>query len=246
VPTELAVNVVNQLKEFGETRRGWLGVRIQPVTDDIAESLKMEMPRGALVSGIIEGGPITKGEIKPGDVIVRFDGMDVAEIRDLMRAVGESPVGKAVDVVIIRDGKEQTVRVTLGRLEDGEHLAARQTEPPNGEGAKPGEPPAAQLPASDTVLGMKLAVLDADRRKSFGIAEEVKGVVVTEVQPNSPAAERRLEAGDVIVEVGQEAMKTPEEITARVEELKADGRRNALLMIASKTGELRFVTVRME
>jgi serine protease Do len=246
VPTELAVNVVNQLKEFGETRRGWLGVRIQPVTDDIAESLKMEMPRGALVSGIIEGGPITKGEIKPGDVIVRFDGMDVAEIRDLMRAVGESPVGKAVDVVIIRDGKEQTVRVTLGRLEDGEHLAARHTEQPNGEGAKPGEPPAAQLPASDTVLGMKLAVLDADRRKSFGIAEEVKGVVVTEVQPNSPAAERRLEAGDVIVEVGQEAMKTPEEITARVEELKADGRRNALLMIASKTGELRFVTVRME
>ncbi|WP_026617723.1 Do family serine endopeptidase [Ensifer aridi] len=246
VPTELAVNVVNQLKEFGETRRGWLGVRIQPVTDDIAESLKMEMPRGALVSGIIEGGPITKGEIKPGDVIIRFDGMDVAEIRDLMRAVGESPVGKAVDVVIIRDGTEQTVRVTLGRLEDGEHLAARQTEQPNGEGAKPGEPPAAQLPASDTVLGMKLAVLDADRRKSFGIAEAVKGVVVTEVQPNSPAAERRLEAGDVIVEVGQEAMTTPEDITARVEELKADGRRNALLMIASKTGELRFVTVRME
>lgn len=84
VPAELAVNVVNQLKEFGETRRGWLGVRIQPVTDDIAESLKMELPRGALVSGIIEGGPITKGEIKPGDIIIRFDGTDIAEIRDLM------------------------------------------------------------------------------------------------------------------------------------------------------------------
>ncbi|XNO42814.1 Do family serine endopeptidase [Sinorhizobium meliloti] len=248
VPAELAVNVVNQLKEFGETRRGWLGVRIQPVTDDIAESLKMELPRGALVSGIIEGGPITKGEIKPGDIIIRFDGTDIAEIRDLMRTVGESPVGKAVDVVIIRDGKEQTVRVTLGRLEDGEQLAnAKPGEVlPNGGEAKPGGPPAAQLPASDTVLGMKLAELDADSRQSFGIAESVKGVVITEVQPNSPAAERRVEPGEVIVELGQEAMETPEDVTSRVTELKADGRRNALLMIANKSGELRFVTVRME
>ncbi|MDK1490349.1 Do family serine endopeptidase [Sinorhizobium sp. 7-81] len=245
VPTELAMNVVSQLKEFGETRRGWLGVRIQPVTDDIAESLKMETPHGALVSGIIEGGPITKGEIKAGDIIVRFDGTDVAEIRDLMRAVGESPVGKAVDVVIIRDGKEQTVHITLGRLEDGERLANAPVSQ-NGEGAKPNEPPAAQLPASDVVLGMKLAVLDEGRRKTFGIADDVKGVVVTEVQPNSAAAERRVAVGDVIVEVGQEAMDTPDDVSARVEKLKNDGRRNALLMIANKTGELRFVTVRVE
>lgn len=245
VPTELAVNVINQLKEFGETRRGWLGVRIQPVTDDIAESLKMERPHGALVSGIIEGGPIAHGEIKAGDIITRFDEMDIVEIRDLIRAVGESPVGKAVDVVIIRNGNEQTVRVTLGRLEDGEQLAKAETVP-GGEGTKPGEPPAAQLPASDVVLGMKLAVLDDERRKTFGIAENVEGVVVTEVRPSSPAAERRVEAGDVIVELGQEAMATPEDVTARVAALKADGRRNALLMIANKTGELRFVTVRME
>ncbi len=245
VPTELAVNVVNQLREFGETRRGWLGVRIQPVSDDIAESLKMERPHGALVSGIIEGGPITHGEIMAGDIITRFDGSDIAEIRDLIRAVGESPVGKAVDVVIIRQGKEQTVRITLGRLEDGEQLAKALTVP-EGEGAEPGEPPAAPLPASDAVLGMKLSVLDEESRKAFGIAEEIEGVVVTEVRPNSPAAERRLEPGDVIVEVGQEAMATPEDVTARVEALKADGRRNALLMIANKSGELRFVTVRME
>ncbi|THK35013.1 Do family serine endopeptidase [Ensifer sp. MPMI2T] len=245
VPTELAMNVVNQLKEFGETRRGWLGVRIQPVTDDIAESLKMERPHGALVSGIIEGGPIAKGEIKAGDIITRFDGTDVAEIRDLMRAVGESPVGKLVDVVIIRDGQEQTVRVTLGRLEDGEQLANAPVKE-NGEGIKPDQPPAAQLPASDVVLGMKLAVLDADRRKSFGIADGVEGVVITEVQPNSAAAERRVAVGDVIVEIGQEAMATPDDVSARVEELKNDGRRNALLMIANKAGELRFVTVQME
>ncbi|CAN7464194.1 DegQ family serine endoprotease [Pararhizobium sp. LjRoot255] len=248
VPTELAQNIINQLKEFGETHRGWLGVRIQPVTDEIAESLKMQSPKGALIAGIIKGGPVDGGQIKTGDVIVKFDGRDVVEMRDLPRAVAESPVGKAVDVVIIRDGKEMTVKVTLGRLEDGENLAGAEADqdPQTQEGTDQAEPPAADLPASDIVLGMKLAVLDAESRKTYGISEDVEGVVIAEVQPQSAAAERRIAAGDVIVEIGQEAMKTPDDVSARVEELKADGRRNALLMIANKTGELRFVTVRME
>ncbi|TCM58662.1 serine protease Do [Rhizobium sp. PP-F2F-G48] len=265
VPTELASNVITQLKDFGETRRGWLGVRIQPVTDDIAESLGMDTPRGALVAGIIEGGPISKGEIKTGDVITKFDGRDVAEMRDLPRVVAESPVGKAVDVIVIRDGKEMTVQVTLGRLEDAD-VANAETAPssddapadggedgnvgPGSPGSQEGtdqaEPPAAELPKSDEVLGMKLALLEAPNRRSFGIADDIEGVVITEVEKGSAAAERRIAAGDVIVEIGQEAMKTPEDVTARIEELKADGRRNALLMISNKTGELRFVTVRIE
>lgn len=264
VPTELASNVITQLKDFGETRRGWLGVRIQPVTDDIAESLGMDTPRGALVAGIIEGGPISKGEIKSGDVITKFDGRDVAEMRDLPRVVAESPVGKAVDVIVIRDGKEMTVQVTLGRLEDSDVASAETstddapaspndapaTEGEGGAGSQEGtdqaEPPAAELPKSDEVLGMKLALLEAPNRRSFGIGDDVEGVVITEVAQGSAAAERRITAGDVIVEIGQEAMKTPEDVTARIEELKADGRRNALLMISNKTGELRFVTVRIE
>jgi serine protease Do len=248
VPTELAQNIINQLREFGETHRGWLGVRIQPVTDEIAESLKMETPKGALIAGIIKGGPADGGQIKTGDVIVKFDGRDVVEMRDLPRAVAESPVGKAVDVVVIRDGKEISVKVTLGRLEDGENLAGAEADqnPQTPEGTDQAEPPAADLPASDIVLGMKLAVLDAESRKTYGISKDVEGVVIAAVQPQSAAAERRIAPGDVIVEIGQEAMKTPEDVSARVEELKADGRRNALLMIANKAGELRFVTVRME
>lgn len=264
VPTELASNVITQLKDFGETRRGWLGVRIQPVTDDIAESLGMDTPRGALVAGIIEGGPISKGEIKSGDVITKFDGRDVAEMRDLPRVVAESPVGKAVDVIVIRDGKEMTVQVTLGRLEDSDVASAETptddapaspndapaTEGEGGAGSQEGtdqaEPPAAELSKPDEVLGMKLALLEAPNRRSFGIGDDVEGVVITEVAQGSAAAERRITAGDVIVEIGQEAMKTPEDVTARIEELKADGRRNALLMISNKTGELRFVTVRIE
>ena len=146
VPTELAENIINQLREFGETHRGWLGVRIQPVTDEIAESLKMETPKGALIAGIIKGGPVDGGQIKTGDVIVKFDGRDVVEMRDLPRAVAESTVGKAVEVVIIRDGKEMTIKVTLGRLEDSENLAGAEADqtPQAQEGTDQAEPPAAE------------------------------------------------------------------------------------------------------
>ncbi len=158
-------------------------------------------------------------------------------------------------MVVIRDGKEQTVKVTLGRLEDSEDAASADENPTvapeDGEGqtdenGSNEEPPAAKMPADGVVLGMKLAALDDVTRKTYGISEDVEGVVITEVKPGTAAAERRLQPGDVIVEVAQEAMNAPEDVVNRVESLKTDGRRNALLMISNKTGELRFVTVRME
>ena len=251
VPTELAQNIIMQLKEFGETRRGWLGVRIQPVTDDIAESLGMKEAKGALVAGVIEGGPVDNGTIRTGDVIIRFDGKEVEEMRDLPRVVAESPVGKAVDVVVIRDGEQQTVPVTLGRLEDGEKQLSQAEAAPEGEAQAPegegngtqnGQPDA----TADTVLGMTLGTLDDATRQAFGISETVQGVVVTAVEANSAAAERRIEAGDVIVEIGQEAVSSPEAVVSRIEKLRSEDRRNALMMISDKTGALRFVTVRME
>src|SRR5262249_58510018 len=125
--------VVEKVSKEGETRRGGLGVRIQPVTDEIAESLGMDKAKGSLVAGVIKGGPVDNGTIQPGDVIIKFDGKDVNEMRDLPRVVAESPVGKAVDVVIIRKGVQQTVKVTLGRLEDGEKLAGTETSAPGGD-----------------------------------------------------------------------------------------------------------------
>lgn len=240
VPTELALNVINQLREFGETRRGWLGVRIQPVTDDIAESLGMDEAKGALVAGVIRGGPVDDGSIEAGDVIIRFDGKEVDEMRDLPRVVAESPVGKAVDVVVIRKGEEQTVKVTLGRLEDGEKLA---------DAGEVGDDGATDLPetlATVEVLGMTLAELTDEGRQEFAIADSVSGVVITAVDPDSAAAEKRIEPGDVIVEIAQEAVATPQDVEDRIAALKQDGRRNALLMLAGRTGELRFVTVRMD
>ncbi|WP_290887260.1 DegQ family serine endoprotease [Hoeflea sp.] len=239
VPTELALNVINQLREFGETRRGWLGVRIQPVTDDIAESLGMDDAKGALVAGVIRGGPVDDGSIEAGDVIIRFDGKEVEEMRDLPRVVAESPVGKAVDVVVIRKGEERTVKVTLGRLEDGEQADAGET----------GDDGGTDLPEPLTtveVLGMTLAELTDASRLEFAITEDVEGVVITEVDPDSAAAEKRIEPGDVIVEIAQETVSTPQDVSDRIAALRQDGRRNALLMLAGRTGELRFVTVRMD
>lgn len=235
IPSQLAVSVIEQLREFGETRRGWLGVRIQPVTDDIAESLGMDSARGALVAGVMKNGPVADGTIQPGDIIVRFDGKDVRQMRDLPRVVAESPVGKAVDVELIRKGEELTVKVTLGRLEDGERNAQ--------EGSEPAE----EAPvATAVVLGMTIAELDDETRAGFGIAPEISGVVITEVASDSLAAERGIAAGDVITEIAQESVSTPQEVVDRIAALKAQGRRNALLMLAAKSGELRFVTLRME
>ncbi|TWH01079.1 serine protease Do [Mesorhizobium sp. J18] len=239
IPSELAVSVINQLREFGETRRGWLGVRIQEVTDEIAESLGMDSANGALVSGIMEGGPVDNGLIEPGDVIIRFDGKEIDDMHDLPRIVAESPVGKEVDVVIVRKGEEQTVKVKLGRLEDGEKLA--ETETAGGQPSEEGAP--AEVAK---VLGMSLAALDEETRSQFGISKDVSGVVITEVAPGSPAAEKGVAAGEVVAEIAQEAVSSPQQMVERLEALKKQGRKNALLMLASKTGELRFVTIRMD
>lgn len=245
VPTELAENVVNQLIEFGETRRGWLGVRIQPVTDEVAESLGLDSARGALVSGVVEGGPIANGEIRAGDVILRFDGQPVTEMRDLPRVVAESPVSKEVDVVVLRDGKEQTVKVTLGRLEDSTDDVADSTDEtvePD-EGQDDGE---SDQEGAVEILGMTIATLDEVQREAFGIAESVEGVVITAVQDGSEAAKKGLKVGEVIVEVGQDFVDGPAAVKERVDALKSEGRRNAHLMVADPSGALRFVAIPVE
>ena len=268
VPSELAEGVVKQLMDFGETRRGWLGVRIQPVTDDVAASLGLSAAKGALVAGIIKGGPVDNGSIKAGDVILTFDGKAVGEVRDLPRAVAESPVGKEVDVVILRDGKEQTVKVTLGRLEsdpakaddsssgqvpdsgvlnpDGEDDGSDEAVKPDQEQGQGGGEQAPGEEVSKSILGMTLSALDAESRKSFGIADSVDGVVITDVAKGSPAADKGLKPGEVIVEVAQEFMQSPGAVSTKVASLKREGRRNAQMMIASANGDLRFLAVPLD
>lgn len=238
IPSMMAIGVVDQLREFGEMRRGWLGVRIQPVTDEIAESLGMGPARGALIGGVVKGGPVDDGSILAGDVIIRFDGHEIKDVRELQRIVGDAPVGKAVDVVVIRKGAEQTVKVTLGRLEDGEKLAEEQP----GEQEKTPDAPE----TSASILGMTFGELNDAARQKFGIDKAVSGVVITAVSKNSAASDNGIAAGDVIAEIAQESVKDPKDVVDRIKKLKDQGRKNALLMLVSKLGDLRFVTVRIE
>jgi serine protease Do len=237
VPSKTAMPVIDQLKQFGETRRGWLGVRIQQVTDEIAESLKISPPRGALVAGVDDKGPAKPAGIEPGDVIVKFDGKDIKEMRDLPRVVADTPVGKQTPVVVIRKGKEETKTVTLGRLEDGEKLAAAAEQ-------KGGSPP--EKTVVKKTLGIELANMSNDLRKRYKIKDTVKGVVITGIDANSPAADKRLSPGDVIVEIAQEAVANADDLQAKIDKLKKDGRKSALLLVASADGELRFVALSLQ
>jgi len=237
VPSKAAVAVIDQLKQFGETRRGWLGVRIQQVTDEIAESLSIKPARGALVAGIDDKGPAKPAGIEPGDVIVKFDGKDIKEMRDLPRVVADTPVGKDVPVVVIRKGKEEIKTVTLGRLEDGEkQQPAALTKPDDQSSA----------PVVKKALGLELAGISDEMRKKYKIKDTVKGIVIVGVDANSPAADKRLTAGDVIVEIAQEAVASADDFQAKIEKLKKDGRRTALLLVAGADGELRFVALALQ
>ncbi|WP_274424571.1 DegQ family serine endoprotease [Chelativorans sp. YIM 93263] len=236
IPSELAVNVVDQLREHGETRRGWLGVRIQPVSEEVAESLGLDEAAGVLISGVEEGGPAEGGLLEAGDVIIGFEGRKIEDVRELSRAVAESPVGAEVSVDILRDGESETVNITLGRLEEAESASVEQDEPD--EGASPA--------AAAEVLGMTLQELDETLRTEFGLAEDINGVLVSEVDASSAAAAEGVQPGDVIIEIAQTSVSTPQQVLDQISALKTQGRRNALIMLATETGDLRFVTLRMD
>ncbi|MDX1710547.1 MAG: DegQ family serine endoprotease [Rhodovibrionaceae bacterium] len=237
VPSAMARNVVQQLREFGEVRRGWLGVRIQTVTEELAEGLRLDAPRGALVASVTPDGPAEASGIKQGDVILRFDGKKVDDMRELPRMVAETGIGKEVEVVVWRKGERKTVTVELGAL-DEERLAALE-EGTGDEGAEGG--------TSDAVdaLGVDLARLSSEMRERYDLSEDVEGVVITEVESGSSAAEKGLRAGDVIVEVDQEPVGDPEAVESRIKDARDEGYRVVTLLVL-RQGDYQWVAVRLK
>ncbi len=230
VPSALVKTVVAQLREFGATRRGWLGVKIQQVTPELAEGLGLEKPSGALVSEVTSGGPAASGGVEAGDVIVKFDGRDINEMRDLPRMVAETEVGKDVRVVVWRKGKTQTVKVVLGLLDEGSATPGPDVDAP--------EAPA----TAESALGMKMEPLTAKNRSDYDVAADAKGVLVVEVEAGSAAAEKGIRPGDVIVEVAQEEVATPADVRGGVARAKEEGRKSLLILV--RTGEeKRFVAL---
>ncbi|WP_062562224.1 DegQ family serine endoprotease [Paracoccus aminovorans] len=222
--------VVEQLEEFGETRRGWLGVKIQPVTQDIADSLGLAEASGAMVTDV-PSGPAADAGMKAGDVITSFAGGEVKDPRDLVRRVADAPVGKAVDVTVQREGKPVELKVTLGRRE----LA---------EGSGSGKVDSAKETASD-LMGMTLAPLTPEIAAELGVSRDMQGLVVQSVDPTGAAADKGLTAGDVITEAGQQPVTSLADLEGRVKEAREAGRKSILVMVR-RAGEPRFVALPVE
>jgi serine protease Do len=232
VPSRTVMPVIEQLREYKEVRRGWLGVRIQKVTDDVADKLSIKPARGALVAGVDDKGPAKPAGIVAGDVILKFDGKDVKEMRDLPRIVAATPIGKDVDVVIVHQGKEETRTVKLGRLEDEKQAALT-----------PKDSPADAKPVVKKTLGLDVAGLTDSLRKKHKIDDKVKGVVITGVDPDSAASEKRLVPGMVIAEVDQRAVTSPADFKSRIEGLQKDGKKSAMLTVLTPSGDSTIVVL---
>ena len=229
--SRVATGVIEQLQEFGETRRGWLGVRIQDVTPDIAESIGLEEARGAAVTDVPDG-PAKEAGILSGDVILNFDGQDVENTRELVATVAGAPVGKAVDVVVYRDGEMETIQVTLGRREEAEAQAVPASAP--ADEAIEGE-----------MLGLSVSGITDDLRSELNLGEDTQGLVVTDVDVETEAYEKGVRAGDLIAEAGQQPVATLDELADRIEAAKEAGRKSILLLVR-RDGEPRFVALSLD
>ena len=234
VPSNSAMQVIDQLKQYGETRRGWLGVQVQGVTDEIAASLGLQDAKGALIAKVSPESPAATAGLQPSDVILKFDGQPIESMRSLPRAVAATAIGKSVAIELLRKGQVMDVTATVGRLPEDEEAEDTVT----GED----EPAPEAEPEREDLLGLSIAPLTDELRSRYGINKSIEGVIVTEVEPNSPAAQK-VKPGDVIVEVTQEKVKQPQDVKARLLAVKKSGRKSVLLLLSDAKGELRFVAV---
>lgn len=237
IPSNLSKPIIDQLVKYGHTRRGWIGVRIQSVTEDIAESLGMDAHSGALIASVLPGGPAEQAGLKPGDIILEFDGKSITQMRSLPRIVAETDINKTVNLVYWRDGKKQTATATIGELEKAEEdgLTAENNQPEEKQGPS-------GVPV--TALGVSLRAVNSEDRATYDIPDDVTGVVITEVTGATEAFDKGLEAGDVIVEINQQAVKDAATANDLVDDAITAGR-NSVLLLINRAGEVRFVALRL-
>ena len=237
IPSNLAKTVIQQIIEYGRTRRGWLGVRIQTVTDEIADSLGLKETRGALVASVTKGGPAEKAGFEAGDIIVSFNGKDIKEMRELPRIVAETNIDDKVVVKFWRDEKLRTARVKVGELEKAEEdgLIANNTTKKT-------------TPKQNTTIdkvGMSLSSLTNNAREEFGIPDDVQGVLVSNVKPRGEADNKGIAAGDVIVEINQKTIEDPEDFRKAIKKA-IKNKRSSVLLLINRSGDVRFTALRLD
>ncbi|HEY2032233.1 MAG TPA: DegQ family serine endoprotease [Rhizomicrobium sp.] len=231
IPSNMVRDVIAQLEKYGSTRRGWLGVRVQNLTDDLAEGMGIPGANGALVADVTDGGPADKAGIKNGDVIVAFDGKPVPDSRALPRDVADTAAGKPVNVDVLRGGKKVTLHAVVAKLQDDE------------DKSKPASPPAAKPSPKASRLGLALTGLDDAARNKYKLPKDASGVVVTDIDPLGPAADKNFRPGDIIVEVQNQTVRSPDEVNKLVDANAKAGKKVTLLLV-SRGGDLTYVAVR--
>ncbi len=231
IPSSLARPVIDDLRKYGKTRRGWLGVRIQSLDDDLAQSVGLTSDKGAMVASVTPGSPAAKAGVQRGDVILKFDGKDISEMRKLPRIVAETQVGKTVDMELWHNGKAQTVQVQVGEMKD-------EPEPPKTEEAAKPQPTGQAVPDA----GMSVARITPALREKFQIDEQVKGVVVVDVKGDGNAADKGIKAGDVITEAAHQPMQTPHDLLKVIDKERSAGNPAVLLLVENAQG-MRYVAL---
>lgn len=239
IPSNLVKQVADQLREFGRVKRGWIGVSYQSVTDDIADSFGLDRARGVLVANVAADGPAAKAGLKRNDIIISFAGQDVLDLRRFPRLVANARVGSTIDLVVWRQGKEVPLKLRVGEQEE----ADKQTASATGTPKKPAE---VDQPVTSTIeqLGLTLQKPSDQLREKYGLSNQQKGVVVTKVAPNSPAAEKQLQPGDLILEVDQKPVTTPQEVADIVTKLQQQKKKSVLLFV-ERQGDPRFAALRL-
>ena len=233
VPSDTVTAVITQLKQFGAVKRGWLGVKIQSISEDIAESLGVPENTGALVAGVTPDSPAAKGGVEAGDVILKFDGKDVTTMRGLPKIVAQATIGKSVEVEVLRQGQKKTLNVAVGMLDEEDDAPAPSSTEKKDEAPQP----------SSSVLGLSLMPLTDEMRTRFGFNEKVKGLIVGEIDPASPAASKNIRPGDVITEAQQEPVASVKDLETAIEKVKKAGGKSVLVLVEDAKGDTRFVAI---
>ncbi|HEY0901271.1 MAG TPA: DegQ family serine endoprotease [Micavibrio sp.] len=240
IPAALAKPVIDQLAKYGRTRRGWLGVRIQGVTEDIAESFGLKGTKGALISSITPTGPAEQAGLKAGDIVLKFNGREIKEMRELPRLVAEAPIDSDATIEYWREGKAQSTKIKIGELEKAEDNGLLSEKGPDA--------PLEEKPGNNTIIesvGLSIAAMSAQDRQNYNIGDDVQGVIVRATTPNSESAQKGLAEGDVIVEINQQAVSDVASVKTIIDKAVKAGR-NSILLLVNREGDVRFVALRLK
>jgi serine protease Do len=234
LPSALARPIIEQLKATGKVERGWIGARVQPMTEDLAETVGLDKPRGAMIAAVDAGSPAAQAKLQPGDVILGYEGTSIERSRLLPRMIAATPPNKPVKLILWRDGKEYEVELKTAALD------------PNRPVPPPPEPEKPKPPATVDAFGLKLAKITPELRKQFSLPDGAKGAVITEVPPNSAGAAQGLRPGDLVVAIGQAPLAGPEQVPQLAAAAKKGNQKRVLVRIEQREGNIRFVALPIE